>query len=113
MKRKGVALALLFLGQLCVGMPARGAAEQVFRINNMVEPESLDPGVVTGVPEHRILSNLFEGLTTADPKDLSPRPGMAATWTVSKDGLIYTFKLRSARWTDGKPVTAHDFVYAW
>jgi len=113
MKRKGVALALLFLGQLCVGMPARGAEEQVFRINNMVEPESLDPGVVTGVPEHRILSNLFEGLTTADPKDLSPRPGMAATWTVSKDGLVYTFKLRSARWTDGKPVTAHDFVYAW
>ena len=90
-----------------------GAEEQVFRINNMVEPESLDPGVVTGVPEHRILSNLFEGLTTTDPKDLSPRPGMAASWTLSKDGLVYTFKLRDARWTDGKPVTAHDFVYAW
>jgi oligopeptide transport system substrate-binding protein len=90
-----------------------GAEAQVFRINNMVEPESLDPGVVTGVPEHRILSNLFEGLTTTDPKDLSPRPGMAASWTVSKDGLVYTFKLRNARWTDGKPVTAHDFVYAW
>jgi oligopeptide transport system substrate-binding protein len=90
-----------------------GAEEQVFRINNMVEPESLDPGVVTGVPEHRILSNLFEGLTTSDPKDLSPRPGMAASWTLSKDGLTYTFKLREARWTDGKPVTAHDFLYAW
>jgi oligopeptide transport system substrate-binding protein len=90
-----------------------GAEEQVFRINNMVEPESLDPGVVTGVPEHRILSNLFEGLTTTDPRDLSPKPGMAASWTVSQDGLTYTFKLREARWTDGKPVTAHDFVYAW
>ena len=63
------------------------ARDQVFRINNMVEPESLDPGIVTGVPEHRILSNLFEGLTTTDPKDLSPRPGMAASWSVSKDGL--------------------------
>ncbi|HWT77968.1 MAG TPA: peptide ABC transporter substrate-binding protein [Candidatus Methylomirabilis sp.] len=104
---------------LCVALlagtpgPTWSAADQVFRINNMVEPESLDPGVVTGVPEHRILSNLFEGLTTADPKDLSPRPGMAASWTVSKDGLAYTFKLRDARWTDGTPVTAHDFVYAW
>ncbi len=92
----------------------RGAdQEQMFRINNMVEPESLDPGVVTGVPEHRILSNLFEGLTTPDPKDLSPRPGMAKSWTVSADGLVYTFALRDARWTDGKPVTASDFVYAW
>lgn len=89
------------------------AGAQVFRINNMVEPESLDPAVVTGVPEHRIVSNLFEGLTTTDPKDLSPRPGMAESWTVSKDGLVYTFKLREARWTDGRPVTASDFVYAW
>lgn len=101
-------LALAF-----AAMPAIAAQGQVFRVNNTVEPESLDPGVVTGVPEHRILSNLFEGLTTSDPKDLSPRPGMAASWTVSKDGLVYTFKLRDAKWTDGKPVTARDFVYAW
>lgn len=89
------------------------AQDQVFRINNMVEPESLDPGIVTGVPEHRILSNLFEGLTTTDPKDLSPRPGMAASWSVSKDGLVYTFALRDATWTDGRPVTSSDFLYAW
>ncbi len=105
-------LAML-LGLLAVVPRVDGAEEQVFRINNTAEPESLDPGVVTGVPEHRIISNLFEGLTTTDPKDLSPRPGMAASWTVSKDGLVYSFKLREARWTDGKPVTAHDFVYAW
>jgi oligopeptide transport system substrate-binding protein len=103
-----VSLALVLLA----AVPG-AAQDQVFRINNMVEPESLDPGVVTGVPEHRILSNLFEGLTTTDPKDLSPKPGMAASWTVSKDGLVYTFALRDARWTDGKPVTASDFVYAW
>jgi len=109
-----IAILALFLA-LSSGAPSLtpGAEEQVFRINNMVEPESLDPGVVTGVPEHRILSNLFEGLTTTDSKDLSPRPGMAASWTVSKDGLINTFKLRNARWTDGKPVTADDFLYAW
>jgi oligopeptide transport system substrate-binding protein len=90
-----------------------GADDQVFRINNMVEPESLDPGLVTGVPEHRILTNLFEGLTATDPKDLSPRPGVAESWALSKNGVVYTFKLRAARWTDGKPVTAGDFVYAW
>jgi oligopeptide transport system substrate-binding protein len=92
---------------------AGAAQEGLFRISNMVEPESLDPALVTGVPENRIISNLFEGLTTPDPKDLSPRPGMAESWRVSKDGVVYTFTLRDARWTDGRPVTAHDFVYAW
>ena len=107
-------LTVLVTTALLGGAPASiGAQEQLFRINNMVEPESLDPGVVTGVPEHRILSNLFEGLTTTDPKDLSPRPGMAKSWTISKDGLVYTFTLRDARWTDGNPVTAQDFVFAW
>jgi oligopeptide transport system substrate-binding protein len=81
----GILAAVLLLALA----PAAGAAlEQVFRITNTAEPESLDPGIVAGVPEHRILSNLFEGLTTADPKDLSPRPGMAASWTVSRDGLV-------------------------
>jgi oligopeptide transport system substrate-binding protein len=108
-------LPIVIVLTTCVGsVPGpTWAAERVFRINNMVEPESLDPGVVTGVPEHRILSNLFEGLTTTDPKDLSPTPGVAASWTLSKDGLVYTFKLRDARWTDGKPVAASDFLYAW
>jgi oligopeptide transport system substrate-binding protein len=101
------------LGVVLLGAGPVQAQEQVFRVNNLVEPESLDPGLVTGVPEHRIISNLFEGLTTTDPKDLSARPGMAARWTVSKDGLVYTFHLRDAAWTDGKKVTAQDFVYAW
>jgi oligopeptide transport system substrate-binding protein len=96
-----------------VWVVALDAQEQVLRINNMVEPESVDPGIVTGVPEHRIVSNLFEGLATNDPKDLSPQPGMARNWSISKDGLVYTFTLRDATWTDGRKVTAHDFVYAW
>ena len=112
--RRHLLLVLTVLTMLIGSLSAPAVAqEQVFRINNMVEPESLDPGVVTGVPEHRILSNLFEGLTTTDPKDLSPRPGMAASWTLSKDGLTYTFNLRDATWTDGRPVTAQDFVFAW
>lgn len=107
-------MVVLVIGLAALGWAtSAGAQEQVFRINNLVEPESLDSGVVTGVPEHRIISNLFEGLTTTDPKDLSPRPGMAARWTVSRDGLVYTFHLRDATWTDGRKVTAHDFAYAW
>jgi len=98
---------------LLLGPPPGLAQEPAFRINNTAEPESLDPGVVTGVPEHRIVTNLFEGLTTTDPKDLSPRPGTATSWTTSRDGTVYTFKLREARWSDGRPVTAHDFLYAW
>jgi oligopeptide transport system substrate-binding protein len=115
MKRIGVGglvVALLAAAMLGLG-PGAAAQAPVFRINNLVEPESLDPGVVTGVPEHRIISNLFEGLATNDPKDLSPRPGMARSWTLAKDGLTYTFSLRDATWTDGRRVTAHDFVYAW
>jgi oligopeptide transport system substrate-binding protein len=107
--RLAVALALV----AAVWAASAGAQEQVLRISNMVEPESLDPGIVTGVPEHRIISNLFEGLATNDPKDLSPQPGMARSWSLSKDGLVYTFTLRDAAWTDGRKVTAHDFVYAW
>lgn len=106
--RGGLVLALV--GLLTAGAAAR---EQSFRISNLVEPESLDPGLVTGVPEHRIVSALFEGLAVNDPRDLTPRPGVARSWSVSRDGLVYTFHLREARWSDGRPVTAHDFVYAW
>ncbi len=111
--RRGPTWLGVALTALIVFPVAADSQAQVFRVSNMVEPESLDPGIVTGVPEHRILSSLFEGLTTSDPKDLSPRPGMAVKWSVSSDGLVYTFTLRDARWTDGKPVTADDFVYAW
>jgi oligopeptide transport system substrate-binding protein len=111
--RLGVVVSLLLLSSALAASGRASAQEQVLRINNLVEPESLDPGVVTGVPEHRIVSSLFEGLTTTDPRDLSPQPGVARSWTVSRDGLVYTFQLRDAAWTDGRKVTAHDFVYAW
>ena len=82
-------------------------------INNSTEVQTLDPGLARGQPEHRVILAIMEGLTTYDPKTSEPRPGMAERWEVSADGLSYTFHLRDAQWTDGKPVTAHDFVYAW
>ena len=86
----------------------------VFRFNNGPEPEYLDPGLMNDIFGIRIAAQIFEGLTTKDPKTLQPRPGMAEHWEVSPDGYTYTFYLRKdARWSDGRPVTAQDFVYTW
>ncbi len=82
-------------------------------INNATEVQTLDPGLARGQPEHRVTLALFEGLTTYDPKTCDARPGVAEKWDLSPDGLTYTFHLRDAAWSDGKKVTAHDFVYAW
>src|SRR5262245_16400337 len=69
---------------------------------------------MTGSPEGRVADALFEGLLVRDPKTLRPVPGVASAWEISPDGLRYTFHLRpEARWSDGQPVTASDFVYAW
>lgn len=87
---------------------------QVFRYNNGAEPETIDPGLATGQPDGRICRAIFEGLTVPDPQTLEPLPGQAYRWDMSPDGLTYTFHLRpDIRWTDGTPVTAHDFAFAW
>ncbi len=82
-------------------------------LNNATEVQTLDPGLARGQPEHRVTIALFEGLTTYDPKSLEPRPGVAERWDVSPDGKKYVFHLRDCEWSDGKKVTAHDFVFAW
>jgi len=88
--------------------------EQHFTFNNGTDPETLDPHLMTGLPEMRLAEALFEGLVTYDPSDLTPRPGVAESWDVSDGGLIYTFHLREdAKWSDGKAVTAHDFLSSW
>jgi oligopeptide transport system substrate-binding protein len=86
----------------------------VFRFNNGPEPEYLDPAVMVALYDARIAALLFEGLTTRDPKTFEPRPGVAERWDVSTDRRTYTFYLRKdARWSDGQPLTANDFVYSW
>jgi oligopeptide transport system substrate-binding protein len=82
-------------------------------LNNATEIQTLDPGLARGQPEHRIGIALFEGLTTYDPKSLDPRPGVAEKWEVSPDGRKYVFHLRDCEWSDGRKVSAHDFVFAW
>ena len=85
-----------------------------FTFNNATEVATLDPARVTGTPEGRVIRCLFEGLTVKHPETLEPLPGMAESWTISDDGLVYTFNMRrGAQWSNGDPVTAHDFVFSW
>lgn len=106
-------LAGLFVGALYLASSARlEPADYTF--NNGTEVATLDPARVTGVPEGRIIKALFEGLVVKHPRTLKPMPGMAESWSVSEDLLTYTFYIRKdAKWTNGEPVTAHDFVYSW
>ena len=81
---------------------------------NGTEPQSLDPHIATGVPEHKIIIALMEGLVLKDRKTLEPRPGVAKSWEISDDGRVYTFHLRdNARWSNGDPHNAHDYVWSW
>ena len=78
------------------------------------EPESLDPQIPDGQPEARIFLALYEGLVEYDPKDLHPIPAIAESWEISPKIDEFVFHLRKdAKWSDGKPITANDFVYSF
>jgi len=92
----------------------QGNRDGVLHFGNGAEPQGLDPHIVTGVPENRVISALFEGLVTKHPETLEVEPGVAQHWDVSEDGLTYTFHLNpDARWSNGDPITAEDFRWSW
>lgn len=92
---------------------ASALAEVVYNRGSAAEPESLDPHKTSTIYEANVLRDLFQGLVMQDDK-ANLIPGAAESWTVSDDGTVYTFKLRKdAVWSDGSPVTAEDFVYAF
>ncbi len=77
------------------------------------EPESLDPQVADGQPEARIFMALYDGLLDYDPKTLQPIPAVAKSWEISNRVDEFLFHLRdTAKWSDGTPITAKDFVYS-
>jgi oligopeptide transport system substrate-binding protein len=77
------------------------------------EPESLDPQVADGQPEARIFMALYDGLLDYDPKTLQPIPAVAKSWEISNRVDEFLFHLRdNAKWSDGTPITAKDFVYS-
>jgi oligopeptide transport system substrate-binding protein len=110
--------ALVALLTACGGGPPNvdEATERgILLLGNGTEPKTLDPQVATGVPENKIISALFEGLINYHPTDdETPEPGVAERWEMSEDATEWTFILRAdARWSNGDPVTAHDFVYSY
>jgi oligopeptide transport system substrate-binding protein len=86
---------------------------QVLRYISGSEPESLDPHVSTGQPEARIFLALYDGLTEIHPENSQPMPSMAERWESLRDNTEFIFHLRpNLRWSNGRPITAADFVYS-
>ncbi len=112
-----LALPLLFLGTGCRNKETAvesGNRDQILHIGNLTEPTDLDPHIITSNQDFNIVMALFEGLVQYDVKTSDPVPAVAEKWETSADGLTWTFHLRSnAKWSNGDPVTAGDFVYAY
>ncbi len=88
--------------------------DRVLMINNGSEPRELDPHVVTGFPEYRVIKAILEGLVSEHPSDSGDvEPGVAERWESNADYSVWTFYLREAQWSNGDPITANDFVYAY
>lgn len=93
---------------------ASGIRTQTLHLGNAAEPQSLDPHLVAAYTDQNILLALFEGLCALDERTSQPVPAAASSWDISADGLTYTFHLRAGlKWSDGSPLTAGDFVFAW
>lgn len=113
---------LLCLGVFLASFSGGSRRRADFIWNNGTEPQTLDPGLVSGQPEGAIIHGIFEGLTSYHYRTLESMPCVAKSWRV--EGLTYIFELREDAWwvrgddifvVDGKKrrVTAHDFVYSW
>jgi oligopeptide transport system substrate-binding protein len=91
-----------------------GNRQGILHVGNGAEVQYLDPHIAGGSIDHNVLSALFEGLVTLDEETLQPRPGAAASWEISPNGLVYTFHLRpEAKWSNGDPLTTRDFLYSF
>jgi oligopeptide transport system substrate-binding protein len=87
---------------------------QEFRWSDGGLPQVFDPAFAAAPPDTDLIRAIFEGLTEYDPRTLQAVPAVATRWESSKDGKVWTFYLReNARWSNGEPVTAHDFVQSW
>ena len=119
------ATALLMLAVICVALGEAGCSRretpveagirtQTLLLGNGEEPRDLDPQASFTMAEANLMMALFEGLTNLDEATGEAVPGVAEHWDMSPDGLVWTFHLRkNARWSNGDPVTAQDFVYSF
>jgi oligopeptide transport system substrate-binding protein len=107
----GVIAALMALGA-CGESKPKAAPETQFRRGIGSNPDSIDPQKAEGTWNNDVIGDMFIGLFTEDAAS-KPVPGVAESWTVSDDQLVWTFKLKHTVWSDGEPLTAHDFVFAF
>lgn len=92
----------------------KAPTDNILRYISGSEPESLDPQFVTGQPEARLMMAIYDGLVEYHPKTMEPIPAIAESWELSEDGTEYIFHLRkNAKFSNGDPVTAKDFVYSF
>lgn len=85
--------------------------EQILKVNLGADPLTTDPQLNSAADGSHIINNAFEGLLREVGDEFIP--GIAESYTVSEDGCVYTFKLRESKWSDGQPLTAKDFEFAW
>jgi oligopeptide transport system substrate-binding protein len=108
------AAALMAFATLATsGLPSIAQAQITYHRGNSADPETLDPHKTSTVYEAHILRDMLEGLVIHNAKgEISP--GVAESWASSADGMVYTFKLRqNAKWSNGDPVKASDFAFAY
>ncbi|WP_185984320.1 peptide ABC transporter substrate-binding protein [Aureimonas mangrovi] len=111
MRALGLSTAILAAGA-ATAAPAL-AQEMVYNRGNDTDPSTLDHHLTSTVAEGHVMRDLYEGLVVQDAT-AEIVPGVAESWEMSDDGLVYTFRLREdARWSNGDPVTANDFVFAY
>jgi oligopeptide transport system substrate-binding protein len=104
---------IVLVGFLFALLPSLANAQMVYNRGNSGEPSTLDPHKMSTVQESHIGRDLFEGLLQYDVHGHAI-PGAAESWTVSPDGKVYTFKIReNAAWSNGDPLVADDFVFAF
>ena len=102
--------AALTLG--CAAMPALAADDSYLGVMLGTNVMSLDTNLATDGDSFEVIADCIDGLTQMD-KDGAAVPALAESFDLSEDGLTYTFHLRDAKWSNGTPVTANDFVFAW
>jgi len=110
-----VLLPLLLAWTGCQDRADWAAEQGILILGNGAEPKALDPHLVSSVGDSNIMAALFEGLVSYHPSDDTiDVPGVAKEWLPNEDFTVWTFSLREdAKWSNGDPVTAHDFVYAY
>ena len=86
-------------------------SEQILKVNLGADPLTTDPQLNSAADGSHIINNAYEGLLREVGGEFVP--GIAESYTVSEDGCVYTFKLRQSKWSDGQPLTAKDFEFAW